>query len=304
MRRVVYPVASIGLAALLAGCGFGGLFEFGPSRDAWRDQAELACLKSGALPQVALVQQASVTTRGVCGMERPLKVSAVERGEISIQPAATLACPVVLAINDWMEQVQGVAYAHFGVPVVEIKNLASYGCRTMNNQPGASISEHSFGNALDVAAFRFADGREITVKGGWKGAPEEQRFLREVFAAACQRFSTVLGPGSDRFHYDHFHLDLARRASGRTYCNPNPGVAPPNYPSYRGMRMAGAAPQPGPSQPSGPAYSSAPSNDTPPGYGGWPSRVAGSIDAMAAGAVPRPRRLPPASVPLGYAPVN
>ena len=46
--------------------------------------------------------------------------------------------------------------------------------------------------------------------------------LRAVQAAACQQFSTVLAPGSNRFHYDHIHVDLSRRASGRTICNPDP----------------------------------------------------------------------------------
>ena len=90
----------------------------------------------------------------------------------------------------------------------------------MNGNPRARISEHAFGNALDIAAFTLADGRRVTVKSGWHGAPEEQGFLRDVHAAACEYFSTVLAPGSNRFHYDHIHVDLARRRSGRGYCNP------------------------------------------------------------------------------------
>jgi hypothetical protein len=31
-----------------------------------------------------------------------------------------------------------------------------------------------------------------------------------------------LAPGSDAYHYDHMHVDLMRRASGRRACNPNP----------------------------------------------------------------------------------
>ena len=54
-----------------------------------------------------------------------------------------------------------------------------------------------FFNALDIAAFTLADGsRRITVKGGWRGVPEEQGFLRDVQAAACQQFNTVLAPVS------------------------------------------------------------------------------------------------------------
>ena len=102
----------------------------------------------------------------------------------------------------------------FVSPVIEIKQISAYSCRGMNGQWGAPISEHAFGNALDVAAFTLADGRRITVRDGWHGMPAEQGFLRDVEAAACERFTTVLAPGSNAFHYDHIHVDLMRHASG------------------------------------------------------------------------------------------
>jgi len=41
-----------------------------------------------------------------------------------------------------------------------------------------------------------------------------------VQAAACQQFNTVLAPGSNSHHEDHIHVDLMRRASRRTICQP------------------------------------------------------------------------------------
>ena len=72
----------------------------------------------------------------------------------------------------------------------------------------------------DELIVTLADGRRITVKGGWRGMPEEQGFLRDVQGAACQQFNTVLAPGSNSHHEDHIHVDLMRRASGRTICQP------------------------------------------------------------------------------------
>ena len=115
---------------------------------------------------------------------------------------------------------QPAAQKWFGQPVVEIKQISAYSCRGMNGQPGARISEHAFGNALDIAAFVLADGHRITVKDGWRGSPEEQGFLRDVQGAACDQFTTVLAPGSNQFHYDHIHVDLMRRGSGRRICQP------------------------------------------------------------------------------------
>jgi hypothetical protein len=140
---------------------------------------------------------------------------------VEIKPAATLACPMVSALDQWiMSSVQPAARRWFGQPVVEIKQISAYSCRGMNGNPRARISEHAFGNALDIAAFTLADGRKVTVKEGWRGAPEEQGFLRDVQGAACQQFSTVLAPGSNIYHYDHMHFDLMRRSSNRNACNP------------------------------------------------------------------------------------
>jgi hypothetical protein len=50
--------------------------------------------------------------------------------------------------------------------------------------------------------------------------PEEQGFLRDVQAAACQQFNTVLAPGSNVHHEDHIHVDLMRRSSRRIICQP------------------------------------------------------------------------------------
>jgi hypothetical protein len=142
-------------------------------------------------------------------------------GPSTLTPTATLACPLVSKLDRFVsERVQSAALRWFGQPVVEIRQISSYSCRGMNGNPNAHISEHAFGNALDIAAFTFADGRKITVKDGWHGAPEEQGFLRDVHSAACETFTTVLAPGSNAYHYDHMHVDLMRRASGRVICEP------------------------------------------------------------------------------------
>jgi hypothetical protein len=143
--------------------------------------------------------------------------------QVSVAPAATLACPLVSALDNWMATgVQPAARRWFGQPVVEIKQISAYSCRSMNNQRGAPISEHAFGNALDVAAFTLADGRKVTVRDGWHGTPEERAFLHDAHASACRLFATVLAPGSNAFHYDHMHVDLARHGSGRSICEPRP----------------------------------------------------------------------------------
>ena len=88
------------------------------------------------------------------------------------------------ALDRWLaDSVQPAAMRWFGARVVEIKQISAYSCRGMNGNSHAHISEHAFGNALDIAAFTLADGRRVSVKDGWSGMPEEQGFLRDVQAA-------------------------------------------------------------------------------------------------------------------------
>jgi Extensin-like protein C-terminus len=151
----------------------------------------------------------------------PSRAPHIATGTVTVTPNATLACPLVSALDQWIAtSVQPSAMRWFGQPVVEIKQISAYSCRGMNGNPRARISEHAFGNALDIASFTLADGRRITVRDGWRGAPEEQGFLRDVQASACDRFTTVLAPGSNVFHYDHMHVDLMRRGGGYRACNP------------------------------------------------------------------------------------
>lgn len=232
---LVAPLVALGLV----GCRF---LDY-EAREPWRAEAEEQCIAQGLVqPSAYLEVGSALNGDGVCGMTRPFKVAAVSGGFVALEPKATLACPLVANVEAWFhEGVQPAAMAWMGAPVTEIKQISAYSCRTMNGQPGAAISEHAFGNALDIASFRFADGREIKVEQGWKGRPEEQGFLRAVHASACERFSTVLGPGADVFHYNHIHVDLARRASGRNVCQPAPiNMAPPAPRMPEGVPIARA----------------------------------------------------------------
>ncbi|MCV9937798.1 extensin family protein [Boseaceae bacterium BT-24-1] len=220
MRRVHLTLLALGVIGVgLAGCG---KFQK-PQRAAWRDQAEAACLASRQVQLSAYVslREKAIDGPGTCGMEKPLRVAAFANGSVALTSNATLACPVVATTDKWFtEVVQPAAMNVLGAQVIEIR-AGSYSCRAMNNGTGTSrTSEHAFGNAVDVFSFRLNDNRVVTVKDGWRGAPEEQAFLREIFVGACEHFSTVLGPGADAFHYDHFHIDLARHSKGRHICKP------------------------------------------------------------------------------------
>lgn len=221
----VAPLVALGLS----GCNFS--FE---QREPWRAEAEEKCVAEGLVKSSAYTTAIrSIDGRGTCGMERPFKVSGLGDGTVAVSPAATLACPVTASLNAWVaEGIQPAAMAWFGQPVVEIKQMSAYSCRNMNGAATGKVSEHAFGNALDIGSFVLADGRVVSVQRGWKGQADERGFLRTVQATACDRFTTVLAPGSNVYHYNHIHVDLMRRSSGRGICKPAPQMpTPPRLPN-------------------------------------------------------------------------
>ena len=151
-----------------------------------------------------------------CGVAEP--VSLVSVAGVALSGPAEVNCETARAFADWMARGARPAALKFtGSPLVAVRPVASYVCRSRNRQSGAPLSEHAKGNAIDVAEFVLADGRRLDVLTGWNGGGRGQSFVREAWRSACGPFGTVLGPASDRFHRDHFHFDIARHRNGN-YC--------------------------------------------------------------------------------------
>lgn len=212
-------IALLALAAALAACGD---FSLDNDDHAWRAEAARRCLDKGMVQASAYVRpKAPINGRGVCGIARPFEISASLYGAVELDPGATLDCNMTAALEYWLETtVQPAAMQMLGAPVTGARVISSYSCRTRNSQRGAKMSEHAFGNAIDIAAFRLADGREVVVESGWRGRGPEAAFLRRIHGEACDTFRTVLGPDADAHHRDHLHLDLARHGFRRDarYC--------------------------------------------------------------------------------------
>ena len=145
-----------------------------------------------------------------CGIQGAVRVRSVAGVELSTQ--SLMNCRTADALKKWVKN--GIQPA-FNSRVSKLRVAAHYACRTRNNLPGAKISEHGKGNAIDISAIILQDGTEVTVLRGWNG--KHSKALRQVHRKACGPFGTVLGPNADRFHRDHFHVDTARHRGG-AYC--------------------------------------------------------------------------------------
>lgn len=152
---------------------------------------------------------------GQCGYEDAVRFAS--RGALSIgyRPADLgTSCPVAAALALWeWHVVQPAALRRFGVKVASIEHYGSYSCRRIYGRSEGAWSEHASANAVDIAAFRLADGRRIGVAGDWKGDGDRALFLRDVRDGACRLFATTLSPDYNEAHRDHFHLDQAERGA-------------------------------------------------------------------------------------------
>jgi hypothetical protein len=141
-------------------------------------------------------------------------LGAVQLTEIGtpVTNLGAMTCPLARQFARWSrEAVQPAASRWLGSPVRRIETFGTYGCRNVNSQPGARLSEHAYANAVDVSAFVLANGRRVTVAEGWNADNAEvRRFLRDIHQAGCRRFAIGLGPDSDAYHYNHMHFDMGR----------------------------------------------------------------------------------------------
>ena len=150
-----------------------------------------------------------------CSIENPILVSALPNG-VTVVPASLMGCPVAESITRWMsDAVAPEAERQFQSAPTKLLIGTSYQCRDQRN--GAKLSEHAFGNGLDVMGFEFAKRPALTVGSHEENSPEAS-FQAAIRKAACPIFNTVLGPGSDSDHGNHLHLDLRQRKGDYRIC--------------------------------------------------------------------------------------
>jgi hypothetical protein len=173
---------------------------------------------------------ASIHGPGSCGGDDLVRLEAIilpDRKQVAVKPAAILRCPMAAALADWVRTDVAPLAERLGTALSELDNFDSFECRGRNRVSGAKLSEHGKANAIDVRALKFVNGQSLSLTE--RAAPRIQR--EAVLQSVCPRFTTVLGPGSDGYHEDHIHLDLAERRSGYRICQwniyePMPAIAP------------------------------------------------------------------------------
>jgi hypothetical protein len=181
--------------------------------------SDIACRTQLKQLGVVFQERQPINDGGACRIDHPITVSGFSSGRIRLQPSATLNCQMTLAFARWVKgDLLPSTRLRYLSGINTIHQASSYSCRTMSNQPGRRMSEHSKGNALDIDRITLNNGTQIKVQRPGFFAFRQRGLLNSVRADACDYFTTVLGPGYDRFHSTHFHFDLMQRRSGHRAC--------------------------------------------------------------------------------------
>jgi hypothetical protein len=118
------------------------------------------------------------------------------------------------AVTHWIRDDVAPTIAALGNSLRGVETLDSFDCRHRNGIADAKLSEHGRANALDVRAFKFANGAFV----GLTDASVAKSLREKLRHSACARFSTVLGNGADAYHDSHVHLDLLERSNHYRIC--------------------------------------------------------------------------------------
>ena len=170
------------------------------------------CATLQASGQVIGTLSAPITGPGGCGIANPIVLSAIiltSGRSVKIKPAAVMGCSLALELATWVRKDVALTVRSSGKHLSVIDDEGAYECRTRNGLPGAKLSEHAKGDAIDLNAMLDAKKESLLTFSQQPGSP----LAREIRDSACRRFTTVLGPGSDGYHTSHVHLDLERRHS-------------------------------------------------------------------------------------------
>lgn len=176
----------------------------------------LACYErlSTVAQFVPVPMQAEPAQCATADLVRLGKILMPDRTPVALNPPPTIRCGMAEAVAEWIRADVAPAAAELCAPLAAITDVDSYQCRGRNNIPGAKLSEHGKGNALDISAIKLSNGGTFNLTDPLVSKP----FRERMRALACGRFTTVLGPGSDGYHNDHIHLDLAQRSHGYRIC--------------------------------------------------------------------------------------
>ncbi len=177
------------------------------------------CQDNLAFLGVSFAVQAQPASAGSCSVNDPVMLKSIRlaSGSVEFPDHPLLSCKFAVEFSKWLEADGAAAAAKAGSPLAKLYTGPGYECRGRNGDSSGKISEHGYGNAVDITFFKLRDGSTIQVKDATVRAAKGYAALAAMRSSACSAFTTVLGPGANTAHAEHFHFDLGKHGKSGTY---------------------------------------------------------------------------------------
>jgi hypothetical protein len=173
-----------------------------------------ACIAALRKMKVDFDLQATPVVAGSCSVMEPVKVSAIGTGEgrVKLPDQPLLTCGFAARLASWItEKGDPAVRSATGSRIQSMGTGPGFQCRGRNGDNSAKLSEHAFGNAVDIEYIKLATGELIGIGEALNTSSKYHPVLATLRGAGCDYFTTVLGPGANSAHASHFHFDLERR---------------------------------------------------------------------------------------------
>jgi hypothetical protein len=165
-----------------------------------------ASLLSQANQKALIRTQPVADSAGACPLHNVVRVR--DFGPVSLNSSFLASCPLALSSALFVsQQARPLTRTWTGSELVRIEHLGSYACRNIYHRPDARRSEHATAEALDISAFRLANGERVTILHGWRST-KTQPWLQALLTASCGYYGNGLGPEYNAAHANHFHLGM------------------------------------------------------------------------------------------------
>lgn len=165
-----------------------------------------ASLLSQANQKALIRTQPVADSAGACPLHNVVRVR--DFGPVSLNSSFLASCPLALSSALFVsQQARPLTRTWTGSELVRIEHLSSYACRNIYHRPDARRSEHATAEALDISAFRLANGERVTILHGWRST-KTQPWLQALLTASCGYYGNGLGPEYNAAHANHFHLGM------------------------------------------------------------------------------------------------
>lgn len=172
-------------------------------------EAEIAAAEARC--KVVLEDTAAVTVpekpfrSGDCGAPAPRRVISVGKNPaVTFDPPALVTCDMVATLERWVKSdLQPLAKAHLGSPILRIEVMSDYSCRNAYGRVTTKLSEHGRANALDIRGFLTAKGAAAIVLQDWGPTQRDlaaakaaaEKAAAEAAVAAAAKGAAEVDPG-------------------------------------------------------------------------------------------------------------